>query len=144
MTQLTQQKKTLQERFLDSLAKTGNISAACRASGFPRKSAYRLREEDPDFAAAWEQALEEAVESLEQEAWRRAAKGSLKPVFQGGQEVGQIREYSDTLMIFLLKGHKPDKYRENGRLEVTGKDGGSLFEGVTTALRTAYGDRDTE
>ena len=33
-----------------------------------------------------------------------------------------IRKYSDTLAIFLLKAHNPDKYRENSKVEI----GGSL------------------
>jgi hypothetical protein len=29
-----------------------------------------------------------------------------------GAECGRVREYSDTLLIFLLKATKPEKYRE--------------------------------
>ena len=28
------------------------------------------------------------------------------------QQVGTVREYSDTLLIFLLKGWKPEKYKD--------------------------------
>ncbi len=44
--------------------------------------------------------------------------GVLRPVFQGGKHVGDIREYSDTLLQFLLKGERPEKFRE--RYEVSG------------------------
>ena len=50
---------------------------------------------------------------------RRAYLGVEKPVTVAGKrEV--IREYSDTLLIFLLKGARPQKYRDNIRQEVTG------------------------
>lgn len=35
-----------------------------------------------------------------------------------GQPGGYVREYSDVLLIFLLKGLKPEKYRD--RLELKG------------------------
>ena len=50
---------------------------------------------------------------MELEARRRAVKGTDKPVFQRGEQVGTIREYSDTLLMFLLKANKPEKFRDN-------------------------------
>ena len=35
-----------------------------------------------------------------------------RPVFQGKQLVGHIRDYSDTHLIFMLKARRPEKYRE--------------------------------
>jgi hypothetical protein len=40
--------------------------------------------------------------------------------------VGVVQEYSDTLLIFLLKGARPQKYRDNVRQEVTGSNGTPL------------------
>ena len=39
---------------------------------------------------------------------------------QGNHKVASVRKYSDTLAIFLLKAHNPDKYRENSKVELTG------------------------
>ena len=39
-----------------------------------------------------------------------------------GQPVkAAVRDYSDTLAVFLLKAHAPDKYRENSKVEITGE-----------------------
>ncbi len=102
-----------QVTFLQWLAKKGNISAACRKAKIDRKWAYVVRDRDPFFKEAWDEALEVATEALEEEARRRAQEGTLRPVYYEGKKVGNVREYSDTLLIFLLKAHKPSKYREN-------------------------------
>jgi hypothetical protein len=38
----------------------------------------------------------------------------------GLPRLATIKEYSDTLAIFLLKAHAPEKYRENSKVELTG------------------------
>jgi hypothetical protein len=110
-------KKDQAETFLTALRKSGNVSAACRSARIGRQRVYERRESDPEFAAAWDVALDEAVDSLESEGWRRARDGTLKPIFYEGQKCGEIREYSDTLLIFLLKGHRPARFRETVRQE---------------------------
>jgi hypothetical protein len=111
---------SLAPAFIAALTKTGNISAACNRVGIGRQSAYDHRRNDAVFAALWEEALETATDYLELEARRRALKGCVRPVFYKGDECGQIREYSDTLMVFLLKAHRPSKFRDNVRLEHDG------------------------
>ena len=43
-----------------------------------------------------------------------------------GEVVTKVRKYSDTLLIFLLKAHRPKKYRETIHHAVTGEDGGPV------------------
>ena len=50
----------------------------------------------------------------------------------------EAKESSDTLLIFLLKGHKPDVFRERISQEVTGKDGAPLT--FTLDLGTSLSD----
>lgn len=113
--------------FLSSLIETGgNVSRACEVSGTARQRVYEWRAADPAFATAWDEAVEAGTDELEEEARRRAYEGVDEPVFYQGEMCGTIRKYSDTLLIFLLKGRRPDKYRENVRTEHTGKDGGPI------------------
>lgn len=104
----------------------GNVSRACKAAGVSRDAAYDHQRADPAFAAQWADALEQAADWLEREAWRRAVKGVDKPVYQKGAKVGTVREFSDPLLIQLLKANKPDKYRENVAMQHTGKNGGPI------------------
>ena len=64
-----------QAAFLVSLRQTGNVSAAARAAGTCRSRCYEARQRDRGFAAAWADALEEAADRLEMEAFRRAVEG---------------------------------------------------------------------
>lgn len=66
--------------FLDALADSGNVVKACRESGFPRTSAYRLRKEDDVFAAAWADAVDIGNDALEDEAIRRAVEGTEEEI----------------------------------------------------------------
>lgn len=65
------------------------------------------------------------VQCLEDEAVRRGYEGVERPVtIAGKREI--IREYSDTLLIFLLKAARPQKYRDYVRQEHVGPDGTPL------------------
>jgi hypothetical protein len=99
--------------FLEALQATANVTASCRIAGLPRSCVYDWREADPEFAADWTSALERGCDALEDEAVRRGCEGYLRPVFQQGREVGVIREYSDLLLIFMLKARRPDKFRDS-------------------------------
>lgn len=110
--------------FLYALSELAAITGACEASDVPRVTVYNWRERDPDFAKAWDEALEKGIDALEDEMMRRAKQGVEKPVYQGGLKVGTVREYSDTLAIFLAKGRRPERYRE--RTELSGPGGKPL------------------
>jgi hypothetical protein len=124
--------------FLDAFALSGNVSAAARAADINRYTAYGWREKDEAFAAAWEVAEQESIDALELEARRRAHDGVEDLVVSGGKVVEVWdheherfvplvkRTYSDTLMVLLLKAHRPDKYRERQSLEMSGPGGGPI------------------
>lgn len=107
--------------FFTALADTANVSRACKAVGIARQTAYDRKEAEPGFAERWTAALTLGVEALEDEANRRAFEGVDEPVFHQGAPCGAIRKYSDTLAIFLLKAHKPAKYREHHAVAHSGE-----------------------
>jgi hypothetical protein len=110
--------------FLNALCDGRSVTAACIDAGISRVAAYDWRAADATFAKAWDDAVEEGTDRLEDEAHRRARDGTQKPVYQGGKKVGAINEYSDTLMIFLLKARRRSKFGD--KQEVTGADGGPI------------------
>ena len=100
------------EQFLKALAETCNVTAAARQIGMSRRAMYDKRDADTEFAEAWDNAVEQGIDTLEFEARRRAYEGVDEPVFHRGEECGHVRRYSDTLLMFLLRSHRPEKYRE--------------------------------
>lgn len=107
------------EPFLEALAQTGSVVRAAAAAEVHRSTAYEQRKTDAAFAARWAEAERESVERMEDEARRRAVEGCKRPIYHNGQLLTEVLDYSDTLLIFLLKAHDP-KYREASRVLVGG------------------------
>ena len=88
--------------FLEALRNSANVRAACKTAGISRSTAYSAKKRSERFRKAWEQAIEDAVDTLEAVAMDRA------------------RKQSDSLLMFMLKAHRPAKYRETIRTQHTG------------------------
>lgn len=98
------------ERFIAALRSNGgNVSLALAQSVLARKTAYAHRNSDSEFAAAWQQAQEEALDELYSEARRRAVEGE-KIISPKTGEI--VTKKSDSLLMFLIKqGDKNKKWR---------------------------------
>lgn len=112
--------------FLAAHSEVGNITQAAEIAGIDRRTHYDWMESDPVYVEAFRDAEMQAADRLEAEARRRAVEGVDEPVFYGGKPCGTIRKYSDTLLIFLLKGALPEKYRERTSTELTGAGSGEI------------------
>lgn len=108
-------------RFLNAYARLGGIRRAAEASDTSFQSHYHWLRDDAIYAAAFAQARIMAGDELESAAFHRAVDGVDKPVFQQGQQVGTIREYSDSLLQFLLRGQKRDIYGDKQEINLGGK-----------------------
>jgi hypothetical protein len=88
--------------FLDCLAAGDSISKAATAAGATTAIMKRWRAEDSNFAADWDEAIEDGTDFIEDTATERALKKS------------------DPLMLAILKARRPDKYDRAGKLELSG------------------------
>lgn len=115
--------------FLDALRDSANVRYACQRARIDRTTAYAYRRRSSTFAAAWEAALNEAADILEFEARRRAVTGVREERYligggkilhdNNGNPLTEVTtRYSDTLLIFLLKGARPEKYADRARIDV--------------------------
>jgi hypothetical protein len=142
------QVQDLQAQFIAELALTANPTIAARKLGRKRQWFINLRNQDPVFAERWEEAMEEAADDLEYLAQQRAFLGVEKPVFYKGKQCGEVTEYSDSMAMFLLRAHRPERFRERSdvKQQLTGADGGPLRVANATELtddqlaRLALGD----
>jgi hypothetical protein len=93
--------------FLQALSEGATISEASREAGINRVTAYRWKESDAEFAAAWDETLEEGTELLEREAVRRAVHGVEEPVVYQGQ-LTPIYEHNPDGTLKLVKTREPN------------------------------------
>lgn len=105
--------------FLQWLAWGFSVSAAAEQSGQQREWMYKRRARDPQLAVAWDAAIEQGTDRMEDEAKRRALAGVKDPVFHNGKIVGARLKFSDILLLALLNARRPEKFKY--RAEVTSK-----------------------
>lgn len=89
--------------FLSALRVLPVVSYAGRAAKVSRATLYNHREMFPEFANEWDEAINDGIDALEAECFRRA------------------KQTSDTLAIFMLKSHRPKIYRETAEQQHSGK-----------------------
>lgn len=112
--------------FIDELRRTGLKTVAAAAAGIHIQTAKMRVLKDPEFAEAVKDAREEAAEVLEKEAWRRAVEGvTRQKVIGSGENALLIEEqqYSDPLLIKLLEGNNPEKFKTRTASEISGPGG---------------------
>ncbi len=90
------------DQFLAEIILGRSVSAGASACAVSRRSVYSWREADDEFARRWDEAIEQGTDLLEDKAKEQAVDGNT------------------TLLIFLLKARRPDKYRE--RSEVVNRE----------------------
>lgn len=137
--------------FLSHLAKCGIVARACEAASVTRARVMAMKARDADFAAAFEDAMEQAIDGAEAEAWRRGVEGYSEPLTHQGRisyvqerytaddgttqyrdaldNSGNpipvtIRKFSDPLLALVLKGRRKSVFAD--RTELTGADGGAV------------------
>lgn len=121
--------------FLQAIAQLPRIGRACRIAGITPATSWNWRHDETDvaFQEAFEVAWKLGIERAESELWRRGVEGYESPVYHQGRLVGTEREYDTTAAIFMLKGAKPETYRENQRIEHGGIGGGPIRTQVLDA-----------
>jgi hypothetical protein len=97
---------------LDLLSQGHTLAHVREVLGINRVTVYRWRQDDRSFAQAYSEAMEAGTDLIEQEARRRAVEGYDRPVFQRGALVGLERVYSDVLLMLLLRGRRPEVFRD--------------------------------
>jgi hypothetical protein len=119
-------------QFLKCLGDTASITDACKYAEIGRTTAYRWRAKNDDFRKAWDEAQELGTDALEDEAIRRASQGVAKKKFTAkgepviDPETGKQyveHDYSDTMLIFMLKARRPDKFKDRNETMLGGVPG---------------------
>jgi hypothetical protein len=101
-----------QRGFIETLADTGSVEAACKSVDMAQRGAYELRRQPggESFRAAWQAALQIGVQRVEDVAMDRALNGVEEPVYSYGELVGTRQRYNDRLLMFILRNRAPDRF----------------------------------
>lgn len=89
------------EPFLAALAESSNIAAAARKAKVQGSTVYKLRREDPDFRAAWFDALCEGYDNLEMSLLHRLRIGELE-----SSKTKSRRKFDNATAFRLLTAHR--------------------------------------
>jgi hypothetical protein len=102
-----------QRSFLAAFVETGGVVRASELSGVSWKAHYLWKRDDARYLEEFDRAIDLIADRAEAELYRRAVDGYQKPISYKGIIEDWYTEYSDTCLIFMLKGAKPEKYRDN-------------------------------
>ena len=123
-----------QKDFLRGIRDCANVGEALRLASGASRSTLSLWRKDPEFAAEYALAKDDALESLEAEAIRRANG------WTGEDKDGNpVFRHSDRLMEFLLKAYNPARYRDNYKAQdaPSATEVQPLLEGLAAAILQA-------
>ena len=98
------------EQFLNELSAGASVRAAALSVSVKPEAPYEWRKADQAFSDRWQLAEEAGTDLIEEEAYRRAVTGVEKPVYRGGEVVGHVSDFSDTMLMFLLRARRPERY----------------------------------
>ena len=87
------------KRFIAALTAQGTVYHAAQAAGISRQTAYRWQRDDPEFADAWDEAIENAVDVVESVIYQKALSGDV------------------IAAIFYLKAQRP-KFRDRVSIDI--------------------------
>src|SRR5262249_28657666 len=91
-------------KFLEVLEVTPSVTVAAKAAGIDRTVAYDYRNKDPQFAEAWDAALQASVDRLEHQAWKFAIR------LEGADTA--TASARERMAEFMLRAHRPSVYSE--------------------------------
>lgn len=130
-----------QRRFLKCFAQCGTVAHAAKAAKVEKgcHGAWKKGDNAEIYLAAFEEAQQEAADNLEREAIRRAVEGVQVRKFhpKTGKQYYE-NHYSDTLLIFLMKGARPEKYKEAKSVVIKGGVGNSRVTNQINEIRQQY------
>jgi len=118
----------VQRQFIEALAETGSVKAACACVNRADHGAYMLRRhpQAEAFRHAWDVALDIGMRRIEDVAMDRALNGVEVPVYSYGKLIGTRTVYNDRLLMFMLRNRAPDRFTGGKARALSATDAGEL------------------
>ena len=97
------------EKFINYLEESGNITNSSKLARVSKGTVYHFKEVDEVFRMEWETAMERWSDKMEGEAFALIKEQFIEKDYKS----------NPALLIFLLKGAKPNKYQEHVQQDTT-------------------------
>ena len=104
-------KKNWERIFINALAETSNVKAACELAVVSQSLVYKTRRENAEFARQWYAALAEGYDNLEMELLSRLREGRLEDIDADGNK----RKFDIGTAFRCLIAHRDTVAKEKGR-----------------------------
>lgn len=107
--------------FLEELSVLGTAAAAAAAAGIPVSVARYHRDNDPEFAAEWQAALDRLDRTLMKQVRKMALDGIVTKEIRNdhGEVVVSERKYSERLLLAYLRRMESGKWAESVSVDTT-------------------------
>jgi hypothetical protein len=101
--------------FLETVAAGWSLTRAAERAGRNVRRFYDLRERDEEFAAAWDEAIVEGKDRLDDVNLEYATEGVEEVTYDGeGNVVRRVKRPDPATARELLRGRRPEVYRDSG------------------------------
>lgn len=102
------------------------MTESAAAAGVDKRRLYELRAQDPEFAAEWEEANESGADMVEDELHRRAFGWDEMTWGADGNLLRRVRRKDTQALLAMARARRPEKFRDNKRVEHSSRDGGPI------------------
>lgn len=114
------QRREAQQIFLTEFAACGIILRACRKANIARETVLEWRA-NPEFAAKYDIALEEANDVIRAEIFRRGVEGFDEQHVQGGKKF-TVHKYDASLLKLIAQSRMRAEFSDRMDVTTGGKD----------------------
>lgn len=125
------------DKYVEAVAAGLTYTDAAKHVGRSAYGMRKVRERDPEFNARVSEAWQEGADSLIAEAARRGRDGWKEPIYQKGELVGWIHKYDSNLLMFSIKGRRPE-FKENPKIDLNQTNVALSFEDRSASITAMW------
>ena len=103
--------------FFYHLARCGFVAEAAARARVARSTLYRWREERPEFAARWDEAIALCQRAVGDDILLRAGHVEVQPILYAGKKVGERRRIDAKFLLHVQNRMDVDRRRAEDRAE---------------------------
>lgn len=137
-------KRERQEIFLKAYRETGNVRMSAAAARVGEGTHHAWQQTDLEYRLVFQMVRSQLADELEGTSFNRALHGTKKPIFQNGEQVGEVTEHDFRREQFFLEAWKPGIYGKKLEVQISSRTNDEVKVKLIELLRQAGVDWDGE